>query len=301
MKPNSVMLTVFTPAYNRAHTLHRCYESLKRQTCDDFLWLIIDDGSSDNTKELVEGWMREELPFEIRYEYKENGGMHTAHNRAYQLMDTLLNVCIDSDDYMSDNAVELIVNFWKEHGSDKYSGIIALDTDFDGNVIGKRLERDRKATTLSGYYARGGAGDKKLIYRTDVMNQYPQYPVFPGEKYVSLGYKYLLADQEYELLIMDEPVCLVEYQADGSSNNMFKQYLNNPKGFAFMRKVDMRYDQGIKRKFKTCVHYVSSSQISGNSNFLKESPRKFMTFLAIPAGRMLTRYIRKKVAQGINA
>ena len=87
---NEIILTVFTPAYNRAHTLHRCYESLCRQKCKQFKWLIIDDGSSDNTKELVESWIKEDSGFEIIYHYKENGGMHTAHNAAYQLIDTEL-------------------------------------------------------------------------------------------------------------------------------------------------------------------------------------------------------------------
>lgn len=94
-------LTVFTPAYNRAHTLPRTYESLVKQDCKDFIWLIVDDGSSDNTKELVEEWQKKENGFEIRYIYKENGGMHTAHNVAYENIDTELNVCIDSDDELA--------------------------------------------------------------------------------------------------------------------------------------------------------------------------------------------------------
>ena len=90
-------LTVFTPAYNRAHTLPRTYESLQKQSCKDFVWLIVDDGSKDQTAKLVKEWQQQEKTFEIRYIYKENGGMHTAHNVAYENIDTELNVCIDSD------------------------------------------------------------------------------------------------------------------------------------------------------------------------------------------------------------
>ena len=122
----SPILTVFTPTYNRAYTLHLCYESLKRQTCKDFIWLIIDDGSTDDTKELVDSWILENK-VEIRYYYQENQGMHGAHNTAYEKIDTELNVCIDSDDYMPDDAVEKIVSFWKLHGSHKVSGIVGLD------------------------------------------------------------------------------------------------------------------------------------------------------------------------------
>ena len=100
------LLTVFTPAYNRAHTLPRTYESLCRQDCKDFIWLIIDDGSTDNTSELVKEWMSKDNGFEIRYIYKENGGMHTAHNVAYEHIDTELNTCIDSDDKLAEGAAE---------------------------------------------------------------------------------------------------------------------------------------------------------------------------------------------------
>lgn len=78
---NMATLTVFTPTYNRAYVLKQCYDSLCRQTCKDFVWLIVDDGSSDNTKEIVEKWMAKDNGFEIRYVYKQNGGMHTGHNR----------------------------------------------------------------------------------------------------------------------------------------------------------------------------------------------------------------------------
>ena len=94
-------LTVFTPTYNRAYCLGNCYESLVRQTCQDFIWLIIDDGSSDHTKELVEDWKKENK-IEIKYVWQENTGMHGAHNTAYEIIETELNVCIDSDDYMPD-------------------------------------------------------------------------------------------------------------------------------------------------------------------------------------------------------
>ena len=130
-------ITVFTPTYNRAYCLHKCYESLKRQTCKEFDWLIIDDGSSDGTDQLVQGWKAENNDFEIRYVYKENGGMHTAHNTAYEHIDTELNTCIDSDDKLAPGAVEHILAKWEQVKGCGYAGIIALDSDFDGNVIGK--------------------------------------------------------------------------------------------------------------------------------------------------------------------
>ena len=295
---NLATLTVFTPTYNRAYILNQCYESLVRQSSKDFIWLIIDDGSTDDTRKLVEEWMKKDNGFEIRYHYKQNGGMHTGHNSAYELIDTELNVCIDSDDFMPDNAVELIVDFWKKNGSDKYSGIIALDIYKNGEVIGCELP-DKKSTTLSGFYDNGGKGDKKLIYRTDVINSYPKYPEFEGEKFVPLDYKYLLADQDYDLLIMNKAVCVVEYMEDGSSMNMFRQYYKNPKGFAFMRKIHMKYDRKLKNRFKNSIHYVSSNLLSKDYKFIIKSPKKLLTILATPFGILLYILIKFKNKEGV--
>lgn len=290
-------LTIFTPTYNRKNTLCRTYDSLLSQDCKDFIWLIIDDGSTDNTAELVKEWRERDNGFEIRYIYKENGGMHTAHNTAYENIDTELNVCIDSDDMLAPGAVGFILKKWDEVRADGYAGIIGLDADFNGNVIGKGFPDALKETTLVGYYRSGGYGDKKLVYRTDVINMYPPYPVFSGEKYVSLAYKYRLIDQDYKLAVLDEVLCNVEYQADGSSGTMYKQYIKNPKGFAFWRKVCMQYPQSTKRMLVDCVHYVSSSILSQNKKFISESPKKILTVLAIPFGGVLTLFIKKKAKE----
>lgn len=284
-------LTVFTPTYNRAYCLHRCYESLKRQTSSDFIWLIIDDGSTDNTRELVEGWI-DEGKVNIKYHYQLNQGMHGAHNTAYELIDTELNVCIDSDDYMPEDAVKKITEFWSKNGNSKVSGIIALDSYTDGKVIGTRLPKGiKKSRTYDLYYKYGAKGDKKFIYRTELTKQFP-YPIFEGEKYVNLAYKYCKIDLSYEMLLMDEIVCFVEYMEDGSSRNMFSQYIKNPKGFAFWRKEAMSMPLGgLGYKFRQAVHYVSSSLILKNKNFIKESPRKFMTLLAVLPGALLYIYI----------
>ncbi len=288
-------LTVFTPLYNRKTTLKRTYESLCRQTNKDFIWLIIDDGSTDNPYEEIEKWLAKDNGFEIKYIYKENGGMHTAHNTAYENIYTELNVCIDSDDYMPDNAVELILDCWKENKDKGYAGIIALDyADLTKTIIGKELPKDKNSTTLMGFYNNGGVGDKKLIYRTDIIKSTPPYPVFENEKYVALAYKYHIIDEKYEMKILNECVCIVDYQMDGSSTNMYRQYMRNPKGFAFWRKEQMRHAVNFKQKIKACVHYVSSSLICGNKHFIKESPEKFLTIIAVPFEFALKIFINHK-------
>lgn len=291
-------LTVFTPAYNRAHTIGRTYESLCRQTCKDFCWLVVDDGSKDNTRQLVEGWIAEGK-ISIQYIYQENQGMHGAHNTAYRNINTPLNTCIDSDDFMPDDAVEKILACWREHGGDDVAGIIGLDVTEDGKVIGTRFPDGMTRTTLQGFYRAGGRGDKKLVYRTDVIKRYPEYPLFEGERYVGLAYKYMLIDQDFQLITLNEPLVVVEYQQDGSSFNMFKQYWNNPRGFAFFRKAEMMTTDSLKRKLKVCTHYVSSSIISHNWKFIQESPEKLLTILCIPSGIALYCLIRYKVKRNL--
>lgn len=289
-----VLLTVFTPAYNRAHTLPRTYQSLLEQDCKEFIWLIIDDGSTDETAELVKNWQAEDNGFEIQYIYKENGGMHTAHNTAYENIHTELNICIDSDDCLAKGAVKKILKTWEEVRENGYAGLIGLDADFQGKIIGQGFKANLKETTLTGYYAAGGNGDKKLVYRTDVINQYPPYPVFEGEKYVALAYKYRLIDQDYKLAVIDEVLCNVEYQEDGSSATMWKQYVKNPRGFAFWRKICMHYPMSRKRIWIDCMHYVSESLISGDFHFIRNSPKKGTTILALPFGFVLSVYTRYK-------
>lgn len=295
MEKKRILLTVFTPTYNRAHTLPRTYESLKKQDSFCFEWLIIDDGSSDGTRELVASWIAEDNPFSIRYIYKTNGGMHSAYNTAYANIDTELNVCIDSDDCFAPGAARKIAEAWEKMRDRDYAGLIGLDSDMDGNIIGTEFPIGLKETTYSEFYGRGGKGDKKFVYRTDIMKRYPPYPEFEGENYVGIACKFAIIDQDYKMGVLNDVLCNVEYQADGSTNTMFYQYVKNPKGFAYNRKIMMMYPISTKRLVIETIHYVSSSLISKNKKFIQESPRKLLTVLCIPAGWFLTVFIKQKV------
>lgn len=283
------LLTVFTPAYNRAYILHRCYESMKRQTCKDFIWLVVDDGSTDNTAELVRGWQTQQNGFAIRYVYQENQGMHGAHNFAYEQIDTELNTCIDSDDYMPDDAVEKIIRFWESCRKDEtIAGFLALDAYENGEIIGTRFPAGIKSATSYDYYYKFGVkGDKKFILRSELTGRNP-YPLFEGEKYVNLATKYSLLDIDYKLLHMNEVVCIVNYLPDGSTLNMFRQYMNNPKGFAYSRRLCMSLPYaGFGFKCRQAAHYVSSCIILKDKRWLRRSPCKVITLAAAPAGFIL--------------
>lgn len=286
-------ITVFTPTYNRAYCLSQVYKSLCNQTKNDFEWLVIDDGSTDGTKILIEKWILENK-IDIKYCYKENGGMHSGHNKAYDLITTPYNVCIDSDDFMPNDAIEIILKEIKDLPED-FAGIIGLDAGLDQKVIGTEIPKHLSRCKLNELYSKYKViGDKKLVYRTKIINQFPRYPEFKNEKLVPLDYIYLLIDQQYDLKPVNKILCIVEYQLDGSSLNIFKQYVRNPRGFAFSRISRIAYGITFKERFKNAIHLVSSAVFVKDFSLLQKTNRPFLVFLAIPFGLVLNLFIRYK-------
>ena len=284
------MLTVFTPTYNRAHTLPRLYESLCRQTCDDFEWLVIDDGSTDGTGDMVRGWI-EEMVLPIKYIYKENGGLYTGYNIAYLTIETELNVCIDSDDLMPVDAVERIVDTWKEEGSNKYAGIIGLDCYLDsGKPIGGVFPDGLKECYLLDLYTkRLHRGDSKQVMRTDLMRRVAPMEGFPGEKNFNPVYMLFQVCDDYPLLIINSPLCLVEYQDnDSMSRHIWRQYLDSPRSFAKMRRLEMSLKRNTCiNRYRCAIHYVAECLIGKEGEWLSHSTRKAFTIAAILPGFLL--------------
>ena len=151
----------------------------------------------------------------------------------------------------------------------------------------------KTTTVFDFYYNKRLTGDKKIVYRTELTKMYP-YPIFEGEKYVSLSYKYRLIDQTYKMAVLDEILCNVEYQPDGSSNTMWRQYLKNPRGWAFWRKVCMQYPISKRRLIMDCIHYCSSCFLYKNKNYISDSPRKVLTICCSIPGWFLSLCIRRK-------
>jgi glycosyltransferase involved in cell wall biosynthesis len=291
------LITVFTPTYNRAYCLGQVYNSLINQTSQDFKWLIIDDGSIDNTKELVQSWI-DEAKIEIQYIYQVNKGMHGAHNSAYEAIVTPWNMCIDSDDWVAEGALEKISNLITSRSWDGLAGIVALDADAQGNIIGTKMPNDLDKVTLNGLYKNYGVtGDKKLIYRTDIVSKFPSYPIFKGERLVPLGTKYLQIDQEYNLLTMNEIICIVEYQEDGSSNTIVRQYQKSPRGFAYHRLLRIQFEKSFKDRFKHSMHLVSCCFFSRDFGVMLRSNKTILVLLTIPFGIILHLYIRYQIVK----
>lgn len=288
------LITVFTPTYNRAYCLHQCYESLHRQTNKDFLWLVIDDGSADNTRELIERWTEETKEFEIRYVCKENGGLHTAYNAAIERLDTELAICVDSDDYLVDDAIETVAAFWKQNNDGTVAGIVALDAQENGKILGDPLPKQRCVNLIDllvGKYPIR-QGDRKLVVRSDLYKSVAPQKTFPGEKNFNPHYMHLQISQSRDFLVLNKVLCIVEYQPGGMSNNMYGQYYDSPRSFAQTRRLYLSFkNTGFRFRFRQCIHYVSSCILARERRFIQSSPAKLMTIAAIPLGFVLSRLI----------
>lgn len=287
------LVTYFTPTYNRAHILCRCYESLCNQPDYNFKWLIVDDGSTDNTKEIVESWISQEDRFEIRYIYKENGGLHTAYNVAVDEADTELFVCFESDDIFTPEAMPIIEKTWSEVQNSDCVGFITLCKDMDGNLIGSYYPENIK-TTLYREHRRIAPGDKQYIYRTEALKQVFPMPVFPGEKYFDPKYRFFTLDEIGPLAVTNEVFDIVDYQPGGLTHSMMHQYYNSPNSFAEYRKLYMTLpERSIKYILKQNIHYVASCCLAGKLNkAVKESPKKGYTVLAMLPGLLWAAIIK---------
>lgn len=277
-------MTIFTPTYNRAYILPELYRSLCKEPSDSFIWLIVDDGSTDNTQELVENWQRENL-IEIVYFKQENGGKMRAHNKGVELCTTPLFFCIDSDDQIATGAVEKILETHQTLRDDESLGGIAAKRLIINKLASKDLP-DQKRSTLHNIYASGFKGDTSLVFKTDILKEFP-FPEIDGEKFVTEGYVYDQIDQKYELLILNEYLMRCEYQEDGYTFNADSLYLKYPKGWAlYFSQYYKFYAKSMRDRIKYMGYYLSMCLIAKTPflQVLKDAPSLFICIISIPAG-----------------
>lgn len=293
-------ITVFTPTYNRAYCLSKCYESLRRQTVKAFIWLIIDDGSTDDTRELVDTWKKKPNGFAIEYVYKKNEGLYSGYTTAFDHIQTELCVCVDSDDYLTDAAIEMILACWKERGGPKYAGILGLDCTENGTIIGDPLPNQNAINLIDiaiGKYAFKN-GDRKDIVRTELYKQAVPFASIPGEKDFNPHYLHLEISRTYDFLVLNEKLCVVNYQPDGMTATVFVQYYRSPKSYRIMRQQELSFPNAPFLFYvKKTIHYVSSCILS-RSPCIKGTPRKLLAIVLYPLGILLTVFVRLKNLRG---
>lgn len=241
-------LTVFTPTYNRRELLKRVYDSLLNQTVKDFVWLIVDDGSTDDTRSLVMEWI-DSAKITIRYEYCENGGKMRAHNRGVRLCDTQLFVCLDSDDYFVPDAVESLLAAWdnalecigKETtdmwgaplAGRKLGGIVAHKGTSETKLLtecdfpkGKTADNYASFTGLFDLYLHGFKGETTLMFTTEALHE-NMFPEIKGEKYVPEDYIYDKIDRVCVLAVLDKIITVCEIVSEGYTDSVARLKRDN--------------------------------------------------------------------------
>jgi len=223
-------ITVFTPTYNRAYIIENLYRSLQRQTCTEFEWLVVDDGSADDTENLFQKWMAENNPFPIRYYKKENGGKCRAINYGLELAEGRLFFNVDSDDYLTEDAIEKILTWEAQLPKDQKFCAVAGNLGTAPGVTPN--------TPVAGDYYDGNAfdrygiidGERALAFYTDIHRQY-LYPDCPGEKFMTEAVTWnRMAADGYRIRYFNDIIWIYEYKNDGLTNAGYRLFLENPQG-----------------------------------------------------------------------
>lgn len=281
-------ITIFTPTYNRGYIISNLYQSLLKQTNRNFIWLVIDDGSRDNTSLLFDNWMKDKL-ITIQYYKQKNQGKSMAHNKGVNLTKTELFTCVDSDDYLSPTAVEEILKAWEDNKSYSCVGILSFRAMPDGSPITILKDKICKATTLRGAYENHGLrGDTMLIFQTNII--FPlKFPYFEGEKFVPEAYLYDQIDQLGKLLIYPKVLYYCQYLDDGYTRQMSALLAQNPEGYIAYITQRLLFDNNIKSKLFDSIRYVSMCIVARKKNIIRNSPYPIITLLAYVAGFLLYR------------
>lgn len=234
-------LTVFTPTYNRAYIIENLYRSLQRQHFTDFEWLVVDDGSSDNTQDLFEKWALEDNPFSIHYFKQENGGKCRAINRGLELAQGELFFTVDSDDYLTDDALEKLI-CW-EAGlpkDEKYcavSGNLGTAPDQTPNTVLKTQYFDGTALDRYGIID----GERAFAFYTDIHRKY-LYPEFAGEKFLTEAIAWnRMAHDGYKIRFYNDIIWIYEYKEDGLTKAGESLYYRNPRGYGLFFKEKIQF------------------------------------------------------------
>lgn len=279
-------LTIFTSTYNRAYTLPKLYDSLCEQTCQDFEWLVVDDGSTDHTKELVKGWINEKNIC-IRYFFQENGGKMRAYNKAISLTETELFVCIDSDDLLENEFVlKDSLAFWDKNLHNGFpSGANAKYVA--GWISLRKMPYSPDEILILPYcdklvdIASSIIGETTIFIRTNILKCY-RYWVHPNENFIPDSYIYDNIDEDYLFLFHPYYSQVCEYKDDGLTLNWRRKLFDNPYSYREYHAQRIRLKKSDR--WRSVICYISISIYIGDGSLWRETPDLLSTIFLFPIG-----------------
>ena len=284
------LITVLTATYNRAHLLPDLYQSLCRQTSKAFDWVIIDDGSEDGTKELVAEWIQKDNGFTISYFFVPNGGKNRAINFGVKQVATPFTMIVDSDDYLTDDAIDYLTKRLDDISSEvKIAGIAGLKGISKDESLHK-LNFNRDCYVLANNLERKKYGLEKdacEVYQTDLLLSHP-FEVWDGEKFVPEEIVWnQLALEGYSLRWYNKVTCIVRYQEGGLTKGSLELLKYNPMGYAAMYKQRVKISRAWKEKFYNNTQMITLSILGGHLSFAYINNITICSIVAMPAGMLL--------------
>lgn len=279
-------LTIFTPTYNRAYILPKLYESICIQTCQDFEWLVIDDGSTDNTKELIESWINEGK-ISIRYFGQENGGKMRAYNKAVSMAETEFFVCIDSDDQLAgESVIKDSLSFWDEHSFDGFP--CCINSEYVAGWISLRKMPYSQLKINTPPYcdrlvniATSIRGETTIFVRTNILKNY-HYWIHPNERFIPDSYIYDKMDEDYSFMFHPYYSQICEYKNDGLTLNWRKWLFKNPYSYREFHAQRIRLKK--TNRWKSVICFIAISLFIGDGSMWRETPNRILTAFFYPLG-----------------
>lgn len=291
-------ISIITCTFNRGELLKNLYSSLKRQTCKDFKWVIIDDGSSDNTCSIVEEFIKENK-LNIEYKYKNNGGKHRALNYAIDICSTNMFFIVDSDDILTDNAIQEIINMDKLiEKKDGFCGFAGLRATFNNKILTSEFSDEYfDASSVEATYKYNLFGDKAEVFYTNILKKY-RFPEFEGEKFLTenvLWHK--IGNDGYKMRWFNKIIYLCEYRDDGLTKNGFKNTVINCKGESFYHNQESSFNIPLKYKIKHQANYYRYGVLAKKSivDLIKKSSKKNICLISLPLGMIGVFYTKIKL------
>lgn len=283
-----ISITVLTATYNRAYKLSVLFNSLVKQSDLDFDWLIIDDGSIDETKSIVSNWQSKNV-IRISYFFKRNGGKHTAINLGVSLLTTDLVLIVDSDDILHFDAIYRIKTDWELNLDNQLIGLMYLKSTMNGKVIGQRFRANNEKTTyIKSRLIDKIRGDKAEVWKTSILKKKP-FPEFIGEFFLSEQYVYISISALGHVVTLNSVIYSCEYLEDGLSKNIRLLQTKNPNGALLNAMTLSKKEFGFSRRFKSGIQIVTFSLFAKKNPFmsLDECGYKFFKYIYLINGIFL--------------
>lgn len=281
-------ITIITPTYNRVELLKRLYESLRKQTNQDFKWLVVDDGSSDHTEQIIKNFC-EEKQIEIQYLKRENGGKHRALNMGIATIETELTFIVDSDDYLPDNAVETVLLYHNKYKDNKnLCGYSFLRCYEDGSVNTAYFKKDEEVASYCDIRINGNiGGDKAEVFFTEILKQYP-FPEYEGEKFLPEDLVWMKMSDSYQMVHINKCIYISEYLEGGLTKTGRSMKIYSPRGMMERSKVYLYNDKVcLKVQIKMMMLYIIYGKFAGipMGEIYRMTNKKLMFLpLVVPSG-----------------